>query len=145
MANIERYNAHIEFETTHRKRWLKRAVLSRRYIKGIINTKIKESIHSRKTGDTTTDPIIRARVIEKTRGKCYLCLRQYNPSLALLLPRLYFAKIQIDHIIPFSRGGSNALSNYLVSCSECNRKKSDLSLAEYKAGVKRAWRIKSFK
>lgn len=141
-SNIEQYNEHIDFETKHRKKWIKKAVPTRRYIKAIINIKIKESILSRKTGDKTTDPRIRRQVLRKTGGKCYLCFRQYtrNTKLAERLPKLYFTRLQIDHVVPFSKFGPNDISNYMPACSECNRKKSDLSLAEYRAGVRRPWR-----
>lgn len=135
----QRYFDHINFETTHRKKWLKRPVMTKRYIRGILRNEIKERIHSRSTGDRTTDPIIRARVIAKTAGVCYLCKRRYNPRLAQLLPHLFFATIQIDHIVPFSKMGPNDVSNYLVTCARCNNRKSDLTLAEFKAGKHRGW------
>lgn len=33
--------------------------------------------------------------------------------------------IHIDHIIPLAKWGSNDISNLCISCSRCNRKKSD--------------------
>jgi hypothetical protein len=41
--------------------------------------------------------------------------------------------LQVDHIVPFSKGGANCLSNYTIACRDCNSKKSNLSLSE--AGV----------
>ena len=137
------YMRHIEFETLHRKKWLARAVKNKRYIRGTINGKIKETIHSRDTGHRTTDPLIRSAVLAKTGGKCYLCWRQWNPAMADRLPHLFFKHLQIDHIVPFSKFGPNAISNYMPVCSKCNNKKSDLSLAEYRAGMRRPrWRKK---
>lgn len=139
MATRAEYLNHLEFETAHRKKWLIRPIRTKRYIRGIISNIIKDKIKSRNTGQKTTDPNVRARVIAKTDGKCYLCLREWNPKLALLLPDLYFAYMQIDHIIPFSKFGPNHISNYMPVCSKCNNAKSDLSLGEYRSGVRKGW------
>ena len=135
--NKEEYIAHIEFETAHRKKWLKQPVHTKRYIRGMLTNIIKARIHSRDTGQRTTDPAIRARVLKKTAGRCYLCHRLWKPILADILPKLYFSHLQIDHIVPFNKMGPNDISNYLAICSRCNNRKSDLSLAEFRAGVRK--------
>lgn len=138
-----RYLLALEYETAHRKKWLKKAVQNKRYIRGKLNAVLKDRIHSRYSGQTTFDPAIRSAVLRKTGGKCYLCWRQWteNKKLSDLLPRLYFTNLQVDHVVPFSKHGPNSLSNYMPICSNCNNKKSDLSLAEYRAGVRRPrWR-----
>lgn len=133
------YQQHLEFESKHRKRWIHKAVKNRRYIRGTINAILKDRIHSRNTGQTTMDATVRATVLKRTRGRCYLCWRQWTPNVQLadLLPRLYFTNIQIDHVVPFSKFGPNAISNYMPVCGRCNNRKSDLSLGEFRAGVRR--------
>ena len=39
--------------------------------------------------------------------------------------------IQIDHMIPRSRGGSNALDNLAVACADCNRLKHNKTSEEF--------------
>jgi len=40
------------------------------------------------------------------------------------------AKLVIDHIIPFSKGGPTSMKNLTTSCFECNLGKSDILLKE---------------
>ncbi|MDR1329901.1 MAG: HNH endonuclease [Oscillospiraceae bacterium] len=52
------------------------------------------------------------RVARRDNNTCQICGE-------VLLDR----KIEIDHIIPFSRGGTSDENNLRVTCFECNRKK----------------------
>ena len=38
--------------------------------------------------------------------------------------------LQYDHLIPHARGGTNELSNMLVTCAPCNNGRSNLTLEE---------------
>jgi len=40
-------------------------------------------------------------------------------------------KLEVDHIIPISRGGGNELSNLATACRKCNRQKKDRTPDEF--------------
>ena len=44
------------------------------------------------------------------------------------------AKMEIEHVVPRSRGGTDSLNNLVLACHECNQAKSNLSLSEYLKG-----------
>ena len=54
---------------------------------------------------------VKNRVWRRDQGKCTQCGSN--------------EKIEFDHIIPHSEGGSNTYRNIQILCQECNRKKSD--------------------
>jgi 5-methylcytosine-specific restriction endonuclease McrA len=58
---------------------------------------------------------IREYLLEKWGRKCAYCDIQNVP-------------LQIDHMIPKSRGGSNCIDNLTLACISCNQKKSNLPL-----------------
>ena len=53
---------------------------------------------------------IRNAVWRRAQGKCEICHSQY--------------KLEFDHIIPISKGGSNSYRNIQLLCEKCNRSKS---------------------
>src|SRR5215472_4080811 len=59
---------------------------------------------------------IERRVRETARHRCGYCL---SPQ------RLVMARLEIEHIVPRSKGGSNDEANLWLSCPLCNRFKSD--------------------
>lgn len=56
-------------------------------------------------------------LLKKFRFTCFYCGRK-SPE----------AELQIDHIIPRARGGTDAEENLVVACRECNIGKSDILL-----------------
>ena len=61
---------------------------------------------------------LRNQIIERDQGVCQICGKKCQRS-----------EIEIDHIIPVSKGGKTTLSNLQVLCSKCNRKKSNKILS----------------
>lgn len=61
--------------------------------------------------------IVRNRILEKYRFKCCQCGSKSN--------------LEIDHIIPLSKGGRHDEDNFQVLCRKCNRTKSNKLDYEY--------------
>lgn len=66
-----------------------------------------------------------ARVLAKSRGDCVYCGFGKGYSADIV--------IEIDHFVPLSRGGTNAMSNLVAACADCNAEKSDMLIEEYRA------------
>ena len=62
----------------------------------------------------------REKVWDKTGGYCYYCGKKLDPN-----------NWEIDHKIPKSRGGTDALDNLVPCCPECNDEKGDMTDREY--------------
>jgi 5-methylcytosine-specific restriction endonuclease McrA len=67
---------------------------------------------------------VRAAVIERDRSTCYLCHRYLKPH-----------EISVDHVRPYTKGGTNSISNLRVACRSCNSRKGNRDakhlMAEY--------------
>ena len=61
---------------------------------------------------------VREYLLEKFQHRCVYCGKTDVP-------------LNIDHIIPKSKGGTNRVSNLVLACIECNQKKSNRSLEEF--------------
>ena len=61
---------------------------------------------------------IREYLLEKFNRKCVYCKCEGIP-------------LQIEHLIPKSRGGSNRVSNLAIACEKCNQKKGDQTALEF--------------
>jgi len=65
---------------------------------------------------------LRFEVLERDRFRCQYCGREPRDG----------AKLAIDHIVPFSKGGKTIIENLITSCFECNAGKKDIILAQKK-------------
>ncbi len=71
------------------------------------------------------------RRIKFTRKNIY---RRDNNTCQYCGRRLPTEELNLDHVIPLSRGGKNTWDNVVCSCIECNMRKGNRTLAE--AGMK---------
>jgi len=71
-----------------------------------------------------TDPVradVRYQVLAAANGRCALCGAHSSER-----------RIEVDHIIPRSRGGTNDLSNLQALCDECDRGKSNTDQTDFR-------------
>lgn len=61
---------------------------------------------------------VREYLLEKWGRRCAYCCKENVP-------------LEIEHIIPKSRGGTNRVSNLTLACHECNQKKGNLTAEEF--------------
>ena len=61
---------------------------------------------------------VREYLLEKFGRKCVYCGVEYVP-------------LEVEHIIPKARGGSNRVSNLTIACVKCNKKKGNQTAEEF--------------
>jgi diadenosine tetraphosphate (Ap4A) HIT family hydrolase len=106
-------------------------------IKKLCEQKIQEYIASRGLkiwdysllDDTLTDDKLRFRLLREAKGRCALCGATKDDR-----------PLDIDHIIPRSKGGKTEYENLQVLCSKCNRTKRDRDDGDYRKGVEVEYR-----
>lgn len=68
---------------------------------------------------------------------CHYCSCKLDPQWGDKHEEVYplgntgFEPATIDHVIPISNGGTNALSNLVLACSKCNSRKGTKSYAQF--------------
>jgi len=81
---------------------------------------LKLSKYKRRTAERRkTEPFTTDEIIDKTGGFCSLCFEEINLSL----PQTHPLGLNIDHIQPLSKGGSNMKYNLLAAHRLCNESK----------------------
>lgn len=67
---------------------------------------------------TRTIPLsIRLKVLSRDKFRCIFCGKSPATDVGI--------KLHIDHVLPFSKGGTNETNNLQTLCNECNLGKSD--------------------
>ena len=61
---------------------------------------------------------IKEYLLEKWNRKCAYCKRENIP-------------LEVEHIVPKSRGGSDRISNLTIACNKCNQKKGNKTAEEF--------------
>lgn len=63
----------------------------------------------------------RRKIYDKFHGACMYCGK-----------KLEYNDFEVEHIIPKSKGGGSRISNLGVACKQCNSKKKDKTVEEFK-------------
>jgi 5-methylcytosine-specific restriction endonuclease McrA len=61
---------------------------------------------------------VREYLLEKFERKCFYCDKEGIP-------------LQVEHIVPKAKGGTNRVSNLTIACDKCNKRKGTKSIEEF--------------
>ncbi len=86
-----------------------------------VNQKLGKENQSNSIEKTRAVPLnIRFKVLNRDNFRCVYCGKSPATDLGV--------KLHLDHIVPFSRGGTNSLENLQTLCEQCNYGKSNTEL-----------------
>jgi len=74
-------------------------------------------------------PIVRKAIYHAYKGKCFYTGRLIKPD-----------QMEIDHLIPVSKGGKNCFENYVLTCKDINLGKSNKCDDEI---LRMSWAVKN--
>ena len=77
----------------------------------------KELVTDKPSNKRTIPLSLRLKVLNRDNFRCVFCGRSPATDIGI--------QLQIDHIIPFSKGGKSSLDNLQTLCQECNLGKSN--------------------
>ena len=75
-------------------------------------------------------PNIRRAILIRDKYQCVFCGKRVN-----------IVTVELDHDIPWARGGTDHPANLQASCRACNRAKSDLTSAEFRMQMSTGWTL----
>lgn len=85
-----------------------------------INTQRKSNQANRcKSAGVYVEHIDPLKLFNDQNGICYICHEKFT-----------FKEMEMDHVIPISKGGKHESSNVKMCCGKCNRKKGSKNLME---------------
>ncbi len=89
------------------------------FISEVNNSQLNKKKYKKVTKQRTRhiSKSVRVNVFVRDNYRCIFCGRTSRQT-----------ELQIDHIIPFSKGGSNQINNLQTLCLDCNQGKRDRTL-----------------
>jgi len=102
--------------------WLKACQALLDWEEGLLEADNQRQLHNRKNlprnNNTRSIPLkIRMKVLQRDNFKCVCCGKSPASDSRV--------QLEVDHIYPFSRGGTSDLENLQTLCSKCNKGKGD--------------------
>lgn len=113
------YDSHPEYRqkaVDRTKRWIQTNPIQAKRLRKAVSDRYRARKYTTRIGSIDYD-----RIISDSNGLCSIC------SKVLTIP------IDLDHVIPLSRGGSHTQDNLQATHASCNRRKNRRLMSELKA------------